>query len=425
MQARSRPGSGSESGSAPGDGSPSQGSILAVNAGSSSLKFALYPIHGDAVGPAWLSGAAQGLEPGGEATLSWRSPSQEGHSTLPSGEAGFAAALQALAQVIAGHEGAQLLAVAHRVVHGGLHYTQATRITSQVLSELEALQTLAPLHQPHNLAGIRHCQEAFAALPQVACFDTAFHAQLDPLEQAFALPQALTAQGLRRYGFHGLSYDWVSRQLQTHSARAQNPKCRVLMAHLGNGASLCAWQGGRSRATSMGFSALDGLMMGTRSGSLDPGVLLHLLRQGQTLAQLQHLLYSESGLLGVSGLSADMRTLRQAAPQHRRAQQAIDLFTHRIVREGAALMAVMQGMDVLVFTGGIGEHDAQLREDVCAQWQWLGVRLDSARNRSIEGQGKQPLALHAQDSAVEVWCIPTDEGRRAAEQTWALLQAST
>ena len=253
---------------------------------------------------------------------------------------------------------------------------------AQAAAEI-ALVPLAPLHQPHNLAGVRALRKAFPALPQIGCFDTAFHADMPELETRFALPQALYDEGVRRYGFHGLSYDYVMQVLRGCSTRAGG---RVLMAHLGSGASLCGARAGRSVATSMGFSALDGLMMGSRCGQLDPGVVLHLWRQGWTEAQVEQLLYKESGLLGVSGLSADMRLLRRAADDgNPQARTAIDLFTYRLTREAGALAAVLGGVDVLVCTGGIGEHDAVTRAALAQALHYLGVDLDGAANTAARG----------------------------------------
>jgi acetate kinase len=287
-------------------------------------------------------------------------------------------------------------------------------VNDKVLKQLEQLNPLAPLHQPHNIAGIRAFTAAFVGVPQVACFDTAFHANAPLINQEFALPQELTASGIRRYGFHGLSYQYIIGVLQQHSERARG---RVLMAHLGNGASLCAAFNGHSVASTMGFSALDGLMMGTRSGSIDPGVLLYLLNKGYDHDRLSHLLYSESGMLGVSGISADMRALRM--DESVAAEHAIDLFTHRIVRESGAMIACMQGLDLIAFSGGIGEHDKVLRSEVGMALSWLGVQIDEKLNAMAIGDAILPI--HAPESRVEVWVIPTDEGRVAAREAAALL----
>ena len=390
--------------------------ILSVNAGSSSLKFSLHRFHDHSVDSAWVSGCLQGLEPGGTPSLDWSSDGQSHHETLEVNHGdGFANALQRLRTWLRELPGMPpLRAIAHRVVHGGTDFSQATRVTPEVMSQLAQLNSLAPLHQPHNLAGIRAMQQAFPDLPQIACFDTAFHVDVPPLHQRFGLPRALHDQGVRRYGFHGLSYQYILQSLQRHSTRAQQ---RLLLAHLGNGASLCAVREGRSWATTMGFSALDGLMMGTRSGNLDPGVLLYLMEQGWSHAQIEKLLYKQSGLLGVSGISADMRTLRQNNSEA--ARFAIDLFAHRVVRESGAMAACLQGLDLLAFSGGIGEHDAALRAQIAAQLGWLGVRLDPERNAAARGDAC--AAVHADGSAVEVWVIPTDEGRVAADQALALL----
>ena len=390
--------------------------ILAVNAGSSSLKFSLHPRYGEEVGPSVLTGNIQGLEPGGTPEMGWSFNGASHQQALADGAgSSFARALAALRSLLALEPGVpRIAAVAHRVVHGGAEFRTSVIVTDAVLQSLTKLNSLAPLHQPHNLEGVRAFREAFPELPQIACFDTAFHATLDAVDYTFALPQALTEQGVRRYGFHGLSYQFIMDTLLRASPRARG---RVLMAHLGNGASLCAAREGRSCATTMGFSALDGLMMGTRTGSLDPGVMLYLLEQGWDHERLQTLLYKQSGLLGVSGISADMRRLRSDGSAA--AQKAIALFTHRVVRESGALTACMSGLDVLAFSGGIGEHDAVLREEVCASLAYLGVEIDPARN--LAAVGSDTLAVHANSSAVEVWVVPTDEGRVAARDAARLL----
>ena len=384
--------------------------ILAVNAGSSTLKFALYPLLSGRVQRAELSGSIQGLEPGGQPAIGWTYQGETHQRWLEAGAGdAFEAALAFLSDLLLSHpEFPPLEAVAHRVVHGGSDYRASVLVTPEVMARLSRLNSLAPLHQPHNLAGIRAFQKVFARLPQVACFDTAFHATLPEVDYRFALPESVAAMGVRRYGFHGLSYQYIMGALQHLSGRAQG---RVLMAHLGNGASVCAAHHGLSCATSMGFSALDGLMMGSRAGALDAGVLLYLLEQGWDHDRLQALLYRQSGLLGVSGVSADMRHLR--ADGSSAARLAIDMFTYRVVRESGAMVACLQGLDVLAFSGGIGEHDALLRQDVCQRLGWLGVRLNEAANASAKGD--IPLAIHAHDSQVEVWVIPTDEGSVAAQ----------
>lgn len=393
--------------------------ILAVNAGSSSLKFSLHPLQDGQVQPHVLSGNIQGLEPGGSPAMGWTYLGKKHQETLAVsvGEAPFVVALDSLRTLVQKLEAApDIQAVAHRVVHGGGVFTESVLVTDEVLERLACFNSLAPLHQPHNLEGIRRFQAAFPELPQIACFDTAFHATMPEVDYAFALPKALQEEGIRRYGFHGLSYQYIMSMLLEHTIRGRG---RVVMAHLGNGASLCAALAGSSVATTMGFSALDGLMMGTRSGALDAGVLLYLMEQGWDHAQMEKLLYKQSGLLGVSGISADMRTLR--ASDSPDAERAIAQFTHRVIRESGALMACLGGLDVLAFSGGIGENDAVLREQVCQRLSWTGLRIDEERNRQADG--KAAYAVHAPDSRVEIWVIPTDEGRVAAREAAQILRA--
>ena len=394
-------------------------SILSVNAGSSSLKFALYPVTASSakVSEAEMTGSIEGLEPSGNPTISWEIKGQQKIKdavVLPKGTEPFDAALLALKNLLATHfSHIALQAIAHRVVHGGSLYSASVKVTPEVMAQLATLNALAPLHQPHNLAGIQAFAESFPHLPQIACFDTAFHRTLSPLETTFAIDKKLTLSGVRRFGFHGLSYQFVSQVLQDVSPRSAG---RTVMAHLGNGASLCATVAHQSCATTMGFSALDGLMMGSRSGALDPGVLLYFMEQGWTHDAIQKMLYKQSGLLGVSGESADMRTLRASHSQD--ADFAIDLFTHRVVREIGALTACAGGLDVLAFTGGIGEHDAILRQKVAIGLGYLGISVDVALNMAARGDSVQ--AIHEDESSVEVWVIPTDEGRVAAQEALAL-----
>jgi acetate kinase len=393
-------------------------SILSVNAGSSSLKFALYPIQGASIGEAEVTGSIEGLEPSGQPRISFCVTGQSKESAdvaVNSSQDVFDAALNTLKDLLAlrfAHLRVQ--AISHRVVHGGAFFSSSVCVTPEVLVQLATLNALAPLHQPHNLAGIRAFAESFPSVPQVACFDTAFHRTLSPLETTFAIDRQLTQQGVRRYGFHGLSYQYVSQVLQRGVPRSAG---RTVMAHLGNGASVCATTNHQSRATTMGFSALDGLMMGTRSGALDPGVLLYLMEQGWGHDQIQNLLYKKSGLLGVSGESADMRTLRASGTEA--ARFATDLFAHRVVREVGALSACIGGLDVLAFTGGIGEHDAVLRQQVCDALTYLGVHIDADPN--AKALGNSVSAIHTDNSAIEVWVVPTDEGRVAAQDALAFL----
>lgn len=389
--------------------------ILSVNAGSSTLKFAIYPLQDGEVQPALLSGSFEGLEPKGQMQLSWTSGTRRQQRELAAGNDPFAQALVSLSELLETEGKAlRIEAVAHRVVHGGAHFRDSVLVNADVLKALQPLCPLAPLHQPHNLEGIRNFMRVLPGLPQVACFDTAFHAHLPEVEYAFALPKAVRDEGVRRYGFHGLSYQFILGELSRHGAPASG---RLLMAHLGNGASLCAAREGRSIATTMGFSAVEGLMMGTRCGTLDPGVLLYLMEQGWTHDRIQKLLYKESGLLGVSGLTADMRRLRDSDSAE--AKLAIDMFTYHVVRESGALTACLGGLDVLAFSGGIGEHDARLRADAAERLAYLGVRLDEQAN--ARATGNEVLPIHAADSSVQVWVVPTDEGRVAAQDAARLL----
>jgi len=389
--------------------------ILAVNAGSSTLKFSIHTLRGKQVQPSVLTGCIQGLEPGGAPVLDWTFQGRKKNLQLPVTDAdSFDQALRSLGELLTRKSIPVIKVIAHRVVHGGRDFSASVVVTDDVLTRLDRLNSLAPLHQPHNLQGIRAFQKEFPTTPQVACFDTAFHATLPEVAYSFALPQALSEQGVRRYGFHGLSYQYVMSVIQQRSSQANG---RVLMAHLGNGASLCAAIEGRSCATTMGFSALEGLMMGTRCGTLDAGVLLYLMEQGWDHDRLQTLLYKQSGLLGVSGISADMRRLRSDGSAA--AQRAIDLFTRRVVRESGAMIACMGGVDVLAFSGGIGEHDAVLRAQVCERLGWMGIAIDPALN--LEAIGDEVRAIHLPESRVQVWVVPTDEGRVAAQEASRLI----
>lgn len=306
----------------------------------------------------------------------------------------------------------RVVAVGHRVVHGGTRFERPTIIDDDTIEELEALVPLAPLHQPHNVAAIRAVATRAPALPQVACFDTAFHATQPWVARAFGLPRHFEDEGLRRYGFHGLSYEYIASALATVAPEVAND--RVVVLHLGNGASMCAMREGKSVATTMSFTALDGLVMGTRCGALDPGVLLYLMNQGMGPIALQRLLYEESGLLGISGISGDMRELLARADGDRNAADAVDLFVHRILRELGSLAAALGGVEALVFTGGIGENAAVIRERVCRGASWLGLVLDSEANRR---ENRQASRISRRDSLVSVWVIPTNEELTIARHT--------
>ncbi len=306
----------------------------------------------------------------------------------------------------------ELIGVGHRVVHGGMLFADPVQVDAKVLAALESLQSLAPLHQPHNLAPIRRLLQSRPDLPQVACFDTAFHRTNPEVAQMFALPYAMHQQGVRRYGFHGLSYEYVADALARLDEDAAEG--RTIVLHLGNGCSMCALDGGRSVASTMGFTAVEGLMMGTRSGALDPGVVLYLMAErAMTPAEIEKLLYKESGLLGVSGIASDMRTL--LASDEPRARLAVDLFVYRIRREIGALVALLGGLDALVFTAGIGENAAAIRARVCRDAGWIGVELDEAAN-----QAGGPRISRA-GSRIAVWIVPTNEELMIARQTARLI----
>jgi acetate kinase len=300
------------------------------------------------------------------------------------------------------------------VVHGGVRFTAPIRVDQEVLAELGRLIPLAPLHQPHNLAAIEAMAEVAPGLPQVACFDTSFHRGQPAVAQAFGLPRRYADEGLRRYGFHGLSYEYVASVLAELDPRAA--RGRTVVAHLGNGASLCALDRGQSVATTMGFSTLDGLLMGTRSGALDPGVLLYLLdRHAMDARALEQLLYKESGLLGVSGVSGDMRTLLASSEPD--AQLAVELFVYRVGRELGSLAAALGGLDSLVFTGGIGEHAAPIRARVCQGARWLGIELDEATN-ALGGP-----RISREESRTSAWVVPTNEELMIALHVRRVLEA--
>ncbi|MDB6061216.1 MAG: acetate kinase [Verrucomicrobiaceae bacterium] len=322
--------------------------------------------------------------------------------------------VSALIKEIEKHHQIPLRAAGHRIVHGGPHYFQPTLLDEKVLAELEASVPLAPLHLPHNLAPIRAFAELYPKLPQIGCFDTGFHATMPRIEKLFGLPRELLDAGIVRYGFHGLSYEFISSQLSGLDIRAAQG--RTIVAHLGNGASVCAMQNGKSVATSMGFSALDGLIMGTRCGSIDPGVLIYLLcERNYDAKKLEQLLYHECGLLGISGgISADVRDL--LASDSPLAKEAIDLFCYRVVREIGAMIAVNGGIDALIFTGGIGQHAAPIRAAICTGLACFDIKIDAAKNAAEEAK------ISAANSGVGVWAIATDEEGVIAQHCETLLE---
>jgi acetate kinase len=387
--------------------------IVVVNSGSSSVKFSLFFQRRDALDldlrgqfealssrPRFVARDAAGRT---VAERSWDEGTQLGHD----------GALAHLVTFLRDHAGgARLVGVGHRVVHGGLDYAEPVRVDRGVLEALDKYVSLAPLHQPHNLAAIRAVAARAPELPQVACFDTAFHRSNPELAQMFALPHALHEAGVRRYGFHGLSYEYIASTLP-----AVDPKAaagRTVVLHLGNGASMCALHEGRSVASTMGFTAVDGLPMGTRTGNLDPGVVLYLMDERNMDARsIEKLLYQQSGLLGVSGLASDMRTL--LASDSPRARLAIDLFVYRVGRELGSLAAALGGLDAVVFTAGVGENSSEIRARICRAAGWLGLELDESANS--DGRAR----ISTTRSRVSAWTIPTNEELMIARHTERLL----
>jgi acetate kinase len=388
--------------------------IVVINAGSSSIKFSLFIERGETLEPD-VRGQVEGLYTAARFVSKAPDGAVKADKSWPAG-------------VELGHDGAldhligylrleladdRLMGIGHRVVHGGRIYRQPVRVDAEVLKALETFVPLAPLHQPHNLAPIRRALERAPELPQVACFDTSFHRTQPDLAQMFALPADLREAGVMRYGFHGLSYEYIASILPEIDPKAAKGKSVVL--HLGNGASMCAIEAGRSLASTMGFTAVEGLPMGTRSGSLDPGVILYLMEQrGMDARAIEKLIYNQSGLLGVSGISSDLRALLASAEP--RAKLAVELFLYRIRRELGSLAAALGGLDAIVFTAGIGENAPVIRSRVCRDAAWLGVEIDEAAN--AVGRG----CISTGSSRVGVWVIPTNEELMIARHTRRLLE---
>ena len=390
--------------------------LLTINAGSSSIKFALFTLAGDAPPQQIVGGSVEKIGSAPHFFAHDTAGAEIGAKQWPANaDTSHEDVLAFLLPWIETHLGqARLVAVGHRVVHGGRKLAEPVLITPSVLAELESLVPLAPLHEPHNISAIRAVASVRPKLPQVACFDTAFHRTMPDVARRFALPRDLTESGIERYGFHGLSYEYIAGALRERAPALAAG--RVVVAHLGNGASLCALRNGRSMDTTMGFTALDGLMMGTRCGAIDPGVLLYLQQaRGMEVAAIEDLLYHRSGLLGVSGISADMRTLIASDDPH--AAAAIELFCWRIAREMSALTAALGGLDGIVFTAGIGEHVATVRDMACAHLAWLGVAIDGDAN----ARGETRISTTA--SRVTVLVIPTDEEAMIARHTRDVLQS--
>jgi acetate kinase len=391
----------------------SRDAILVLNAGSSSIKVSLF---GEGAGDLALElrGQIEGLYTAPHfvardavghviAERSW------GNATL-----GHDGAIEFLSTFLTDRLGGRRLGgVGHRVVHGGREYAAPVRVDAATLKALERLIPLAPLHQPHNLSPIAQLLEREPKLPQIACFDTSFHRTNKEVARRFALPAELHEAGVQRYGFHGLSYEYIASALPRVDAKADS--ARTIVLHLGNGSSMCAMEGGRSMATTMGFTPADGLAMGTRCGAVDPGVLLYLMDERKMDARaIEHLLYNESGLLGISGISSDMRKLLESREPS--AKVAIDVFVYRIRREMGSLVAALGGVDSIVFTGGIGENASLIRARVCEDAGWLGVELDAAANAA----GTPRISMGS--SRVRAWVIPTDEELMIARHTQRLLE---
>jgi acetate kinase len=396
--------------------------VVTLNAGSSSIKFALFEVDGGepvalALGLVDSIGARRRLKAHDAAGASlglveWDAPSGAPFHT------------EALERVLewrrAMFPDANVVAAGHRVVHGGVHYDAPALLTDAVLADLQALTPLAPLHQPHNIAGILAAREAWPHVDQVACFDTAFHRGHPFVNDVFALPRRFYDEGVRRYGFHGLSYEYIVAKLREIAPLYLAG--RVVVAHLGNGASMCAIRDGLSVASSMGFTALDGLPMGTRCGQLDPGVVLYLMQErGMSAEEIVDVLYRESGLKGLSGVSSDMRELE--ASDKPEAREAIEYFVFRIRRELGGLAAALEGLDAMVFCGGIGEHAWRVREQVLEGMEWLGIEIDRTANRAAKGDA--PAIVSSERSRVRVFVIPTNEEAMIARHTLDVLDEAS
>ena len=387
--------------------------IVVLNAGSSSIKFSLFALGGKDL-QVVAGGQIEGLFTSPKFVSKGEKGKVLSEKSWGEGKSlGHEGALDHLVAYLRGElKEHRLVGVGHRIAHGGPEIAQPLRADDQVIRKLEKFIPLAPLHQPHNLAPIRILLQRAPQLSQVACFDTSFHRTNPPISQVFALPMEYFDSGVRRYGFHGLSYEYIASVLSEYDGKAE--RGRTVVLHLGNGASMCALESSRSVACTMGFCAVDGLMMGTRSGSLDPGVVLFLMAQrGMSVQEIEKLIYTESGLLGVSGISSDMRTLLTS--DDRRAKVAIDLYVYRIQRELGSLSAALNGLDSIVFTGGIGENAALIRARVCRDAAWLGVELDEGAN------AKGGPRVSTKNSRVSAWVIRTNEELMIARHTRSVL----
>lgn len=391
--------------------------ILVINTGSSSIKFAVF-LNSRANENGIVRHASGGVKGiGAQASFSANVVGAGQHEQVTQASLTATDHAQALQHILAWlapkTDDLNLLAAGHRVVHGGTRFTQAVRVDAPVLEALKALIPLAPLHQPHALHAIETLIAQQSQLPQVACFDTAFHANMPRHEQHFALPGSLEQQGIRRYGFHGLSYEYISSMLPGYLGDKTDGN--VVIAHLGHGVSMCALKHRRSVATTMSFTPLDGLPMGTRCGAIDPAIVLYLLERGMSGQAISNLLHHQSGLLGLSGISDDMQTLLSSSQPA--ATEAVEYFCYRISRELGSLAAALGGLDALIFTGGIGERATSVRARICDDAAWLGLRIDESANQA------NALDISAMNSKVAVWVIPTDEEQMIARQTLAMISS--
>ena len=388
--------------------------VVVLNAGSSSLKFSVFARHESEGWRLATRGqiAGIGTSPRFRAADGNGVPLADQELTAATARDGRAALDTLVAWLRETYRGARVVGVGHRVVHGGSRFTGPTIVTPAVLEELRWLEPLAPLHQPHNLAAIDAVAGQLPGVPQVACFDTSFHRGHPPVAELVPLPRQIRLAGVQRYGFHGLSYEYIASVLP--EVAPEIAQGRVIVAHLGNGASLCAMRDRRSVDSTFGFTALDGLCMGTRPGALDPGVVLYLFQAlGFTATEVETLLYEKSGLLGISGTSNDMRDLLESSDPA--ARLAVDYFVYRAAREIGGLAAVLGGIDAIVFTAGIGENSPEIRSRICAASAWLGIDLDEDANRA-----KQPQ-ISRKESRVSAWVVPTNEELIIARHTGLLL----
>lgn len=384
------------------------GSILTLNVGSTSLKFAVFK---DGLEPV-LRGEIEPINAAPRLRAQNAAGAQLEGREWPDQTTSFGTMLADVLDYIDHHsDNLRVRAIGHRIVHGGADFSRPALITPSVLSKLDMLTSLDPLHMPQNLAGVHAVTKRRPDLPQVACFDTAFHHTTPPEAQAVAVPRALWNSGIRNYGFHGLSYEYIAGRIAEDAPDLMSG--RVMVAHLGAGASLCALRNGVSIATTMGFSTLDGLMMATRCGALDPGVIFYLARQGHSLTEIEDTLYNRSGLLGVSGISSDMRVL--LASDDPRAAAAIALFNYRIAIAAGGMVSALGGIDGIVFTAGIGEHAAPIRAAICQRLAWLGVMLDVGAN------ARSATCISTTQSTVKVLVYPTDEEAMIARHTQAVI----